>query len=273
MPSAVVTGAGRGLGAAIAAALAQRGFHVHVTDVDEGAAKATASSIGADAVGVALDVTDAAACQELATAVVRADGSLDLWVNNAGVLSTGSSWSHAGAAAEAMLRVNSLGTINGTLAALEVMRLKGSGQVINVVSLAGIFPTPGEAIYSASKHAALAFSLATSADLRAAKERGVRISCLCPDGIWTPMLHPKLHDPTAAASFSGSMLTPEQVTAALMSLVDRPRLVLAVPRARGVIARIAATFPRFLVWAAPHFLADGRRKQRKFAKQVDAGDR
>ena len=271
MPNAVVTGAGRGLGASIAAALAKRGYAVHVTDVDGDAAAQTAKTIGGQATSAELDVTDSEGCR-VAAARFGGSGGLDLWVNNAGILSTGPSWSHSESMRTAMLQVNAQGTINGTLAALEVMRSARHGHVINVVSLAGIFPTPGEAIYSATKHAALAFSLATSADLRAAKERGVRISCLCPDGIWTPMLHPKLEDPTAAASFTGSMLTPDQVTAALLSLVDRPRLVLAVPRSRGVIARLAASMPTFLVWAAPYFLADGRRKQRKFAKRVAAGE-
>ena len=271
MPSAVVTGAGRGLGAAIAAALAARGYSVRVTDVDHEAAEQTASSIGGGTTASELDVTDSDACRLLAAAVASHEGGLDLWVNNAGVLATGPSWTHPVGIRNAMVQVNTLGTINGTLGALEVMRPAGRGHVINVVSLAGIFPTPGEAIYSASKHAALAFSLATSADLRAAGERGVRISCLCPDGIWTPMLYPKLNDPTAAASFTGSMLTTDQVTTALLTLVDQPKLVLAVPRSRGVIARLAASFPRFLVGAAPAFLADGRRRQRRFAKRLEDG--
>ena len=80
--------------------------------------------------------------------------------------------------------------------------------MLNVVSLAGLIAAPGETVYAASKHALLAFSLGTLTDLRMAGLRGVHVSCLCPDGIWTPMLHDRLDDPGALASFTGSMLTP-----------------------------------------------------------------
>ena len=93
--------------------------------------------------------------------------------------------------------------------------------MINVVSLAGIVAAPGEAVYGASKHAAIAFSLGTLYDLRQAGVKGVDISCVCPDGIWTPMLFDKLDDPAAAASFSGVLLKPEQVAEAVGRLVDR----------------------------------------------------
>ncbi|MEO7131964.1 MAG: SDR family NAD(P)-dependent oxidoreductase, partial [Dermatophilaceae bacterium] len=91
--TAVVTGAGRGLGAAIATMLVARGFVVEVTDVDGDAARALATQLGAAAYGSGLDVRDPAACRELAERVDAA-GRLDLWVNNAGVLTTAPTWEH-----------------------------------------------------------------------------------------------------------------------------------------------------------------------------------
>ena len=110
-----------------------------------------------------------------------------------------------------LFEVNTLGTINGTLAALELMRAAGRGHVINVVSLAGLGAPPGEALYAATKHGAIAFTLGTLADLRRAGASGIQVSAVCPDGIWTPMLHDKLDDPDAAPSFSGTLLRPETV--------------------------------------------------------------
>ena len=107
-----------------------------------------------------------------------------------------------------MVDVNAIGTMNGTVAALERMTEAGSGHVINVVSLAGIVAAPGEVAYSASKHAALAFTLGTLFDLRRSGVRDIELSAVCPDGIWTPMLEGKLDDPDAAGSFSGRLLTP-----------------------------------------------------------------
>jgi len=92
MPAAVVTGAGSGLGRAIAVELAARGFVVLATDVDPGAAAETAEAIGVGATSMELDVRDEEACRAAAAAAISRSGSLDLWVNNAGVLITGSSW-------------------------------------------------------------------------------------------------------------------------------------------------------------------------------------
>ena len=102
-----------------------------------------------------------------------------------------------------MLEVNTLGTVNGTLAALELMRPPGRGHVINIVSLAGLGAPPGEAYYAATKHAALGFTLGTLADLRRDGVEDIHLSAVCPDGIWTPMIADKLDDPDAAPSFSG----------------------------------------------------------------------
>ena len=109
-----------------------------------------------------------------------------------------------------MLEVNAVGLINGTIAALGPMRAAGRGHIVNMVSLAGIVAAPGEVAYSASKHAAMAFTLGTMYDLRRAGERGIKLSAVCPDGVWTPMLEDKLDDPDAAGSFSGKLLTAER---------------------------------------------------------------
>ena len=105
-----------------------------------------------------------------------------------------------------MLEVNAVGTMNGTVAALDAMIAAGRGHVINVISLAGLVAAPGEVTYSASKHAAMAFTLGTLFDLRRAGIPGIELSALCPDGIWTPMLEGSLDDPEAALSFAGKLL-------------------------------------------------------------------
>src|SRR4051794_26502480 len=115
MGAAVVTGAGRGLGLEIARALASRGLAVNVTDVDGEAAARAAESVGGDAWGDALDVRDAEACRAVAAAAARRHGSLDVWVNNAGVLVTGHVWEHDDALRRTLFEINSLGTINGSL--------------------------------------------------------------------------------------------------------------------------------------------------------------
>ncbi|MEV4493190.1 SDR family oxidoreductase [Micromonospora coxensis] len=263
--TAVVTGAAGGLGRAVATALHADGWTVLLTDLDADAVATAAGPLGGWS--RALDVRDAAACAEVA-AEAAGRGGLDLWVNNAGILETGASWTHDEATRRRLVEVNALGAMNGTLAALDVMRPRGRGHVLNVVSLAGLIAAPGETVYAASKHALLAFSLGTLADLRMAGLRGVHVSCLCPDGIWTPMLHDRLDDPGALASFTGTLLTPERVAARAVRLARRPRPVVSLPRWRGAQVRLLDTFPRLALALTPVVRAAGRAGQRRQRRRV-----
>jgi NAD(P)-dependent dehydrogenase (short-subunit alcohol dehydrogenase family) len=271
MRTAVVTGAGRGLGRELALALAARGLAVNVTDVDERAAQAAAEEIGGGAWASALDVRDAEACRTIASAAA-ARGELAAWVNNAGILATGLTWEQDDELRRTMMDVNALGTFNGTLAALGPMRAAGRGHVINIISLAGLVAAPGEALYAASKHAAIAFTLGTLADLRRSGERRIQLSAVCPDGIWTPMLHDKLDDPHAAGSFSGSLQRPEVVARRAVALLDRPRAVIAIPRWRGALLRLFDASPGLANRLVGVAMADARRRQRAWKRRIERGD-
>jgi NAD(P)-dependent dehydrogenase (short-subunit alcohol dehydrogenase family) len=271
MRTAVVTGAGSGLGRAIAAELIERGYRVHVTDVDAGAADRAAAELGSEARGSALDVRDEAACRGLADSIGRT-GSLDLWVNNAGVFFSGPPWEQSAETRQTMLDVNVTGLMNGTIAALGPMRAAGAGHIVNVVSLAGIVAAPGEVAYSASKHAAMAFTLGTLFDLRRGGEKKIKLSAVCPDGIWTPMLEDKLDDPDAAPSFSGRLLTAEEVAKEVGKLTERPRPILIVPRWRGPFLRFVDLFPRLSLRLLPLVMRDARRRQRRYKRLIESGD-
>lgn len=264
---ALVTGGGRGLGARIAELLASRGHLVHVTDVDVEAARATADRIGNGAFASALDVRDAAACVAAARATAERAGRLEVWVNNAGVLITGPAWTNTAEQRQLMLDVNVGGVMNGTVAAIEAMRGRGGGHVVNIASLAGLVAVPGETVYSGTKHAVMGFSLSTQADLRRAKIKDIRISCVCPDGIWTPMIADKLDDPEAALSFTGRLLAVDEVAAAVARVLDRPRQVTAVPRWRGLQVRALDAMPELAVRALPLVVLQGRRTQRRLSRK------
>ena len=271
MSGALVTGAGRGLGLAIARRLAKRGLSVHLTDLDGDAASAGAEAIGGEAWGSRLDVTDYEACRVAASTTAERAGSLDVWVNNAGILIPGFSHEQPIAEHRAMLEVNAIGTYNGTLAALEVMRPAGTGQVINIVSLAGLVAPPGVASYAASKHAAIAFSLGTLADLRRAGIDEIQISAVCPDGVWSPMIEDNLDDPSGAPSFSGKMMMPDEVARRVIGLLDRPRPVLTIPRWRGRLVRFFDRHPRLATRLVPWAVRDAERRQRRFKRRVESG--
>ena len=263
---AVVTGAGSGLGRHLADLLAQRGHRVLVTDVDGDAARTAAAEIGSSAEAFTLDVTDESQVLAARDRIVEWAGRLDVWVNNAGVMFTGPVWELDADRCRLTLEVNSIGTMTGTLAAIDAMRGTGGGHIVNIASLAGISAVPGEGVYAASKHAVVGFSLSALVDLRAAKITDIAISCVCPDGIWTPMLHDRLDDPGAALSFSGKLLEPEEVVEAVGRILDRPRPVVAVPGWRGALCRLGAVFPRLGVATMPVMAAQGRRVQKRMRK-------
>lgn len=270
-PGALVTGAGRGLGRAIAELLADRGYLVMVTDLSGEAASAAAAEIGSGALWAEVDVREHAQVERARDELIAAAGSLEVWVNNAGVLVTGPAWEQSEELRKLHLDVNALGTINGTVAAIDAMR-RGAGSgpgghIINIASLAGISAVPGEAVYAASKHAVMGFSSSTVADLRLAGVRNIDISCVCPDGIWTPMLHDKLDDPQAALSFSGVLLQPEDVVKAVSTVLDKPRPVTAIPHWRGALARLGAAFPSLGSAALPLLVTQGRRVQKKMVEK------
>jgi short-subunit dehydrogenase len=144
--------------------------------------------------------------------------------------------------------------------------------VINVVSLAGLVAPPGEALYAASKHAAIAFSIGTLADLRRSGIKDIHVSALCPDGIWTPMIAGRLDDPDAAPSFSGHLMRPEEVAERIGPLLDKPRAVVTVPRRRGAFVRFFDLFPGLAARLVPLLMADARRRQRRWKDRIEAGN-
>src|SRR4051795_6387345 len=271
MPGALVTGARGGMGLEIARLLAARGYEVAVTDVDEAGTTAAAEQLGERAWPLVLDVTDTQAVNTAADLVVERSGSLDVWVNNAGILHTGLAHDQPIDVHRRMLEVNAVGTMNGTLAAIGKMRAGGRGHIINLVSLAGLAAATGIVGYSASKHAAIAFSLGIAADLRRDGLGGIHVSCVCPDGVWTPMINDKLDDPNDALSFSGVMLMPETVAEHVEGLLDKPRPVLTIPRWRGQFARFFDRHPKLSLRLTPLLMRDAVRRQRAFKKKVQSG--
>ncbi len=264
---ALVTGGGQGLGKEIALRLAARGYAVHVTDIDATLAAQTAAEIGGLAWGSAVDVRCMDACRAAANQTVERAGSLELWVNNAGILETGPIWQHDMDLWHRVIEINLTGTLHGLSAALEVMRPNDGGHIVNIASLAGLVAVPGEAVYAATKHGVLGLSLSTLADLRVAGFTGIEISCICPDGIWTPMIYDRLQEPEAAMSFSGTLLQPGQVADLVEQVLDRPRPVTSKPVWRGVLARASATAPRLALRALPVIRALGRMQQRRLVRK------
>ena len=191
---AFVTGAGRGIGEAIAMRLAQDGATVYAADMDEATAKQTAKHILADglkAKAVTLDVTDLEAVKDAIATVAEAEGGLDVLVNNAGwdqlepfVRSEPATW-------QKVIAINYLGVIHTTHSALPGMLERGSGRIVNVGSDAGRVGSKGEAVYSGAKGAVIAFSKTVA---REVARDGVGVNVVCPGPTETPLVMEQVAD-------------------------------------------------------------------------------
>lgn len=259
-----VTGAGSGIGRALCDAIAARGDRLIATDRDLGAVQRAADEGGWPAQRVfvrRLDVGDADGWEAVVSIGEERAGPIDVLVNVAGYLLPG--WAHEidEAAIDRHFDVNLKGVALGMRAVLPGMIARRAGHVINVASLAALAPIPGIALYSASKYAVRAYSLAAAQELRV---HGVAVTVVCPDAVRTPMLALQRDFEQAAMTFSGPrVLEPEEVVAAIFDAVARRPLELYLPRARGWLARAADLMPRAALTVGPWLSRRGRRQQRQ----------
>jgi NAD(P)-dependent dehydrogenase (short-subunit alcohol dehydrogenase family) len=272
---ALVTGGGRGIGRATAAALARAGARVVVGDVDLAAAEDAARAIRG-ALGLALDVTDRASFAAFVDAATDRHGRADVLVNNAGVMPLGAFLDEPDRQSRWTMDVNLWGLVHGMRLVLPGMIARGRGHVVNVASMAGKIPVPGMAMYNASKFAAVGLSAAVRRELEGT---GVTVSTVLPSAVRTGLV--------AGVPLGGGMPTvePEDVAAAIVRSVRTRRAEIPVPgylAGWGVLDAIvperAMAFARALLRdrrALTSVDAEGRREytERVARQQRDAGRR
>lgn len=213
----VVTGAGGGIGAALARRFAAEGARVVVNDLDPGRTKAVADEIGAVAVP-----GDASAVVEEARAALG--GTVDVWCANAGLASPGDAFADEDVWAAAW-DVNVMAHVRAARALLPDWLERGTGRFVSTVSAAGLLTMIGAAPYSVSKHGAYAFAEWLSLTYR---HRGLKVHAICPQGVRTDML--------TASGTAGELvlaptaIEPEDVADALIDAIASDRfLVLPHP--------------------------------------------
>jgi NADP-dependent 3-hydroxy acid dehydrogenase YdfG len=182
---AVITGAGSGIGRATAFALAKRGCHLALADIDEASANASAMrarEFGVRASSHRLDVADRAAVAALPQAVLKAHGQVDLLMNNAGVALGGTFEQVGEADFDWLMEINFGAVVRMTRAFLPHLHKSDDARIVNVSSIYGIITPPGQAAYSASKFAVRGFSNVLRHELEGST---VAVSVVHPGGVAT----------------------------------------------------------------------------------------
>lgn len=183
--SAIVTGAGSGIGKALSVALAARGARVWLSDMDGRAAQQASDSIQADTYGLTLNVTNAEAVRAHIESVAEEHGRIDFIFNNAGIGVGGDFRELNLDHFERSIDVNIRGVVNGIMAAYPLMLKQGSGHIVSTASAAGLLGLPLMTPYAMTKHAVVGLTNALRLE---AAEHNVRVSALCPMAIETPIL-------------------------------------------------------------------------------------
>jgi NAD(P)-dependent dehydrogenase (short-subunit alcohol dehydrogenase family) len=191
---AVVTGAGSGIGAAIARLFARQGARVFVLELNEAAGAETAEAIraaGGDATVVPCDVSDAASVAAAFDAVSAAAGRLDILVNNAGIAHIGTVETTTEADLDRIYAVNVKGVHLCSQAGVRLMLASGGGAILNLASIASLIGLTDRFAYSMSKGAVLTMTRSIAVDY---VKQGIRCNCVCPARVHTPFVDGYLRD-------------------------------------------------------------------------------
>jgi len=230
-----ITGGARGLGLATAKELASRGARAAIGDLDGDLARVEAAALPGPGphAGYPLDVTD----QESFAAFLDQAGELgplEVLINNAGIMPVAPFVQEDAVVTRRQIEINLLGVTTGSRLALDRMLPRGSGHIVNLSSAAGRIAVPGEAVYTATKHAVVGFGEALRAELRGT---GIEVSTILPSLAATELaagMRPPRFVP---------MVKPEQVAKAIAKTLERPRLEVIVPGWTAPLVRMTLALP------------------------------
>jgi NAD(P)-dependent dehydrogenase (short-subunit alcohol dehydrogenase family) len=230
-----ITGGARGLGLATARALASRGARVAIGDLDGDLARVEAAALPGPGphAGYALDVTDPESFEAFLDEAAEL-GPLDVLINNAGIMPVRAFAEEDPVVTRRQVEINLLGVTTGARLAIDRMLPRGRGHIVNVSSAAGRVAVPGEAVYTATKHAVVGFGEALRVELRS---KGIEVSTIMPSLAATELasgMQPPRFVP---------LVKPDQVANAIAKVLERPKLEVIVPAWTTPLIRMTLALP------------------------------
>jgi len=214
---ALVTGANRGIGAAIVRALAAQGAQITLMVRDRAAAEKVAATVSVKTHIVTADVSDRAAVQAACASAVAALGEVDILINNAGTVETIPFLKAPPEVFTQMYAVHVMGAVHTSQAVLPSMVQRGRGRVINVASIAGLHGAPYVAHYVAAKHALVGLTRALAMEF---VSKGITVNAVCPGYVDTDLVSGSLAKISAKTGLSES-----EAMAAILKDAGQPRIV------------------------------------------------
>ncbi len=246
--SVLVTGAAKGIGAAIVRLCVGAGHRVVAVDIDrEGLSGLRAELPGIET--AVLDVRDLAAWERVVGGAETQGGPIDVLINNAGVCLPGSCDQVSADDDRMTVEVNLMGVMNGVRTVLPRFLARKRGHVINVASMAAFAPAPDLAAYCATKHAVRAYTHSCALDHRHAS---IDWTLVCPNAVETPMLEGMRQRRAALVVFTEKPIPAEKVAGAIVDAIREPCREILVPNMRGKLIRFIGLFPGLLARGMDH---------------------
>jgi NAD(P)-dependent dehydrogenase (short-subunit alcohol dehydrogenase family) len=221
----VVTGAAGGIGRALVRRFAAEGARAVVAaDRELEGARVLAREVGTSVLAVGFDAGEERSVRELIATASEANGPIDIFVSNAGIGGMGGGPEVPDACWDEAWRVNVMAHVWASRALLPEMLGRGEGYLINTASAAGLLTQVSSLVYSVTKHAAVSLAEWLAIEY---VEQGVRVSCICPQGVRTPMLEQGMQEAAAAAALSaGGLIEPEDVADAVVAGINDERFLI-----------------------------------------------
>ncbi|CAA0100820.1 Putative oxidoreductase SadH [BD1-7 clade bacterium] len=254
--TALITGAGSGIGEQIALALAAKGCHVVVTDINIDNAERVAGDLrsrGTEAIALALDVADYDAFESVAEQAIAWKGCVDILVNNAGFMIGGSVSEIDMPMWHKITDVNVFGVVNGVKAFEQHMKRRGEGHIVNVASLFGLLHLPYVSTYAMTKAAVVGLTNALHGEMAA---YGVGVTLVCPGSVST-----KLVDNGSWADSKGGNFIPEMfakyhtsdavdIAAQIVKGIEKNKAQVMAGNDAKLISRLVRWVPGLFRWSS-----------------------
>lgn len=258
---ALVTGAGGGIGAAIARALDARGCRLILVDREPGLLDAVATGLTTQPEKLICDLSSRDSVEMLCAAIARDHADLDVLINNAGIGIPGAVADLDQDLLDRHLEINLRAPVRLMRAVAPLMIARGKGAMVATVSLGGIISLKDSAIYSASKFGLRGFLAGFHQEMTA---HGVKVSGVYPAAVDTPMLHHEALHGGSVLNFVDKVMTPEAVAAATLRAIDSGKLEIYVPWSASILARFFGTFPWMIKPLLPLMEKIGEKGRIKF---------
>ncbi|MEI9995605.1 MAG: SDR family NAD(P)-dependent oxidoreductase [Rhizomicrobium sp.] len=259
--TAIITGGGGAIALALSRRLAERGYALILVDMDAARLEANKAQLPETTQTVIADLSSSPGCEAVERLII-AEPSLDLLVNNAGIIRPGNIVDLPFAEMERHIAINLIAPMRFTRAAARTMAERGSGTILSIVSAAGLVALPGSAAYSASKFGLRGYLTAASLELA---PKGVKVVGVFPGAVDTPMLrYEATHGGSVLNFLNKDVLSVDDVAAACLRAMDGTKLETHLPFWDSVTAKLVSIAPGLLPRMIPTFQKQGEKGLKRF---------